>query len=177
MPNRINRLMCQEYADRLRDAEYMIAIGYEGLDIDGTNALRAELEEKNMMMLFVKNRIVRRTFEEEFGITGVDGILDGQCAFVRGEDPVAMARTLRDFAKEHKQLQFRGAVIERTVLDEAGAKDLAEAASREELQARVAGAALAPGANLAGAALGPGAAIAGCIKSLIEKLEETESAA
>lgn len=171
MPNLVNTLMLEEYVRRYEARDYLIAVGYEGLDIDGTDALRAALEEKDMGMLFVKNRIARRAFEK-IGVPDVDRILEGQCAFVEGEDPVAMARAIRDFAKEHKQVRFRGAVVEKTVLDEAGAKDLADAASKEELQGRVVGAALSGGANLAGALLGPARVIAGCVKAHIDKLEE-----
>lgn len=176
MPNRVNRLMLSEMQERYRDAEYLIAVGYEGLDVHETNAFRIELANKNFEMRFVKNRIARLAFDG-LGINGVERILNGQVAFVQGEDPVAMARVVRDFAKVHKQLAFRGAVIEKTVLDEAAAAELADAASKEELQGRVVGAALSGGANLAGALVGPGRMLAGCVKSLIEKLEEKEDAA
>jgi len=171
MPNLVNNLMLEEYTQRYRDKDYLIAVGYEGLDIDGTNAFRAALAEKEMQMRFVKNRIAKLAFEQ-IGVQDIDRILEGQCAFIEGADPVAMARAIRDFAKVHKQVRFRGAVVEQTVLDEEGAKGLADAASKEELQGRIVGAALSGGANLAGALLGPGRTIAGCIKALIEKREE-----
>ena len=171
MPNIVNRLMLQEYKERYQDAENLIAIGYEGLDVEATNVFRGELEKNGMSMKLVKNRIVRRAFEE-LGIDGVESILTGQTAFVAGGDPVAMARTIRDFGKTHEQVVFRGAIVEKTVLGEAEAKGLADAASKEELQARVVSAALSGGANIAGALTGPSKKVAGCIKSLIEKLEK-----
>jgi large subunit ribosomal protein L10 len=176
MPNRINDLMRQEYMDRYRDAENLLVVGYEGLSVEETNAFRNELAARSMGMFFVKNRIVKLAFDE-IGVPEVAEILDGQCAFISGADPVAMARTVRDFAKEHKAVQFRGAVVENTVMGAEGAKDLADAASKEELQGRVVGAALSGGANLAGALLGPAGTVAGCVKALVEKLEEEEGAA
>lgn len=171
MPNRVNNLLLAEMKERYEGKEYLIAVGYEGLDITGTNAFRTELANKNMTMKMVKNRIAKLAFDQ-IGVAGVDTILKGQTAFVVGEDPVAMARTIKDFAKEHKEVVFRGAVVESTVLDEAGAKALADAASKEELQARIVGAALSGGANLSAAMLAPAKNVAGCIKSLIEKLEK-----
>ncbi|MHC4872423.1 MAG: 50S ribosomal protein L10 [Planctomycetota bacterium] len=175
MPNRVNRLLLSEMKERYTGKDYLIAVGYEGLDITGTNAFRAELANKNMNMTMVKNRIAKIAFKE-IGVDGVDSILNGQTAFVVGEDPVSMARTIRDFSKEHNEVVFRGAVIENTVLDEASAKGLADAASKEELQGRIVGAALSGGANLSAALLSPAKNIAGCLKTLVERLEEKESA-
>lgn len=176
MPNRVNQLLLGEYRRDFKGREYLIAIGYEGLDVAGTNALRGELVKQSFDMKFVKNRIVNIAFKE-MGVDGLGSILKGQCAFICGDDPVAMARTLRDFAKEHKQVVFRGAVLEGTVLSSDAAKSLADAASKEELKSRIAGAAMGPGAQLAAAVLSPGSAIAGAIKAHMEKLEEAGTAA
>lgn len=171
MPNRVNQLLLNEYTERYKDAEYLIAVGYEGLNVDQTDAFRTELFNKGLPLKMVKNRIASIAFKE-LGLDGVDDMLKGQTAFVQGEDPVAMARTIKDFAKEHKQVVFRGAIIEGSILDDKGAKGLADAASKEELQARVVGAALSGGANLAGALKGPASVIAGCIESIVDKLEK-----
>ncbi len=171
MPNRVNRLLLSEIKQRYEGKEYLIAVGYEGLDITSTNAFRAELASKSMNMTMVKNRIAKIAFKE-IGIDGIESILNGQTAFVVGDDPVAMARTIRDFSKEHKEVVFRGAVIENTVLDESSAKGLADAASKEELKSKIVGAAISGGANLSSALLSPAKNIAGCVKSLIEKLEK-----
>ncbi len=174
MPNRINRLMRQEMVDRYRDAEHLIAIGYEGLDVVRTDALRATLADRDLNMRLVKNRIAKLAFEE-IGVPGVDRILEGQVAFVRGTDPVRMARTIRDFAREHHEVVFRGAVVERTVLDAEAARGLADAATKEELQGRISGAALGPGGRVGGALLGPAGTLAACIQGLVSMREKAEA--
>ncbi|MBN1256699.1 MAG: 50S ribosomal protein L10 [Planctomycetes bacterium] len=175
MPNRINTLMLQEYTERYRDAAYLVVVGYEGMDTHATHALRNKLAENKLQMKFVKNHIAKLAFEA-LGMADISNILEGQCAFIVGTDPVSMTRIVRDFAKEHKALQFRGSLIENTVLDQKATAALADAASKEELKGQVVGAALSGGANLAGALLGPASQIAGCVKSLVAKLEESEAA-
>ncbi|MFH0910587.1 MAG: 50S ribosomal protein L10 [Planctomycetota bacterium] len=174
MPNRVNTLMLRELTARYAKSDTLIAVGYEGLDVQSTNALRRVIAGKNLRMRMVKNRIAKLAFDE-LGIRGVERILAGQVAFIEGGDPVAMARTIRDFAREYKQVVFRGAIVERTVLDSEAAKGLADGASKAELQGRVVSAALSGGALLCGALLGPAARMAGALAALAEK-GKTEAA-
>jgi large subunit ribosomal protein L10 len=74
--------------------------------------------------------------------------------------------------KKKPVMTIRGAYIEGEVLNAAAAAVLNKMPSRVELQGRIAGIALAPGAGIAGALLGPGRILAGCVKSVIEKKEK-----
>lgn len=176
MPNRVNQLLLGEYARDFKSSEYLIVIGYEGLPVNETGKLRGQFAGQGFKMKFVKNRIVSLAFSQ-MGVDGVKAILKGQCAFVYGDDPVAMARTIRDFAKEHKQVQFRGAIVEKTVLKAADAAGLAEAASKQELKSRIAAAAMGPARKLAAAVVGPASMVAGAIKAHADKLEKNGAAA
>ncbi|MHC4885516.1 MAG: 50S ribosomal protein L10 [Planctomycetota bacterium] len=171
MPNRVNTLMLKELEERYRDADYIIAVGFDGLSGDDTYALRGEFAEKDLSMRVVKNRITELAFKN-LEVEGIGSILNGATGLVTGTDPVAMARTIKDFAKSHQALTFRGAVIEGEILDESRAKGLADMASREELLGQVAGAGFTVGGNVSSAITSQGGRIAGCIATLIENLEK-----
>lgn len=175
MPNRINQLLLKEYTKTFENGNDVVSFGYEGLNIEGTDALRTQLEERGYEMLFVKNRIAKIAFAE-MGRGDVTSILSGQTAFATGEDPVALARFLVDFQKQHSELKIHGALVENTILNDDGVKDLSKSPTKDELKAKIVGQALGPGASVAGALVGPGSTIAGQIKSLIEKLEEGDAA-
>ena len=175
MPNRVNALLRKEFTEQYREKEYLVAVGFSGLSAEETCDLRTDLKGREMEMHVVKNRIARLAFCD-LGVENIDLILTGETALVEGQDPVSTARALRDFAKEHKALQLRGAILEKQVLDAEQARSLADMKSREEMIGDIAGAALSGGANLAGALLGPARMVAGCVKSLIEKLESGEEA-
>jgi large subunit ribosomal protein L10 len=119
----------------------------------------------------VKNRIVNIAFKE-IGLPEVKDICCNQTAFAYGEDPVAIARFMVDFAKANQSMKVHGAMVEGVILDEAGAKDLAKSPTKEELKSQIVGQALGPGAQLAGALMGPASTIAGQIKSRVEELEK-----
>lgn len=176
MPNRINLLLVKEYKERFSNGANIVSIGYEGLNVENTNLLRAQLEEREVGLLFVKNRIVNIAFKE-MDRPNISPICNGQTAFAFGEDPVAIARFLVDFRKEHNELKLHGAYVEGTVIDEAGVVDLSKSPTKEELKGQISGLALSPGARIGGALKGPAGIIAGQVKGLIEKLEDGGEAA
>lgn len=175
MPNRINTLLMKEYTSRFGNGHDIVSIGYEGLNIKNTDKLRNELAAKDISLLFVKNRIAQKAFEE-MGRGDISPILEKQSAFAFGEDPVAIARFLVDFQKEHKEVKIHGALVENTVLNESGVVDLSKSPTKEELKAKIVGQALGPGSSVSGAMVGTGRTIAGQVKSLIEKLEKGDAA-
>lgn len=176
MPNRINLLLMKEYKERFGNGSAIVSIGYEGLDVENTNLLRGQLEEREVGLLFVKNRIVNLAFKE-MDRPEVAPICKGQTAFAFGEDPVAIARFLVDFSKEHNELKLHGAYVEGTIIDDKGVIELSKSPTKEELKGQISGLALSPGARVSGALLGTARTIAGQVKGLIEKLEEGGEAA
>ena len=176
MPNRVNQLLLKQYTDAYQSVGSFISVGYEGMNVKATNLLRTRLAERNVRLLFVKNRIVQRAFRE-MSRPDVAPICIGQSAFVDSEDPVGLARLLVDFQREHKELKIHGAVVEEQVLDEKGVLDLSRSPTKEELKGMIVSQALGPGGRVAGALLGPARTIAGQIKKLVEKLEGKGEAA
>lgn len=171
MPNRINQLLLEEYKTRFAGVANVVSVGYEGLPVSKQAALRNDLAQKNIRFCFVKNRLVNIAFKE-MGLVDVSGICSGQTAFAFGEDPVAIARYMTDFAKTNPEFKIHGAMVESTIINAAGVDGLSKSPTKEELKAQIAGQVLSPGANLAGALKGPAGVIAGQIKARIEELEK-----
>lgn len=177
MPNIVNRLLLKEYKERYDSTASLIAIGYDGLDVERTNRLRGALEAQEIRLDLVKNRIARIAFRD-MGLPDIDPILLGQTALATGgEDPVAMARFFVDFRKENKEVKIHGALVEETILDEEAVVSLSKSPTKEELKGIIAGQALSPGGTLSGALLGAGGMLAGQIKTMIETMEENGEAA
>jgi len=174
MPNRINKLLFQEYTKFFGKAAAVFSIGYEGTTAVDVDKFRGKIEAGKYNVLFVKNRIANAAFKE-LGIENVISICKGgQAALLStDEDPVALARFLVESAKEMSTLKLRGAVVEGTILDGKAVDSLSKGMSKNELKGKIVGQAMSPGANVAGAILGAGARIAGQLKSRIEDLEKS----
>lgn len=171
MPNRINQLLLEEYKSRFEGLQNAISIGYEKLPMKKQGQMRDEMSAKGIKFCFVKNRLANIAFKE-LGLPEISGICSGQTGLAYGEDPVAIARYVMDFAKANPEVKVHGAMVESTVLDAAGVKALSTSPTKEELKSRLVGQFLSAGGNVAGALMGPASTIAGQIKARIEELEK-----
>jgi len=124
---------------RLNAATATVLTEYRGLSVDDLAELRARLRDSDASYRVVKNTLTRRAARDA-GLDLPDELLIGPTAitFCAG-DPVAAAKVLRAFSREHPALIIKGGVLEGRVLGAAETSGLADLASREELLARLAG--------------------------------------
>lgn len=112
---------------------------YRGLTVAGLADLRRQLLEAGARYVVVKNTLARIAAREA-GYDGLDDILTGPTALaICEQDPVAPAKAMRRFAREHPELVVKGGILEGRVVDAATAERLADLESREELLGRLAG--------------------------------------
>jgi large subunit ribosomal protein L10 len=169
----IKGLVQKEYESQFAGVEEFVVIQTTGLGGTENNRMRGALLEKGIQLTMVKNSLMRRAMELLGHPAAKDLFLTGPCTVAYGGDSVVdVAKELNEWANKCQAIQFRGAYLDGTLLDGAGAKSLAQMPSRRELQGQVVQLALSPGAKIASALAGPGGVIAGCLKSLIEKKEK-----
>jgi large subunit ribosomal protein L10 len=112
---------------------------YRGLTVTELAELRARLREAGADYRVAKNTLARRAAVDA-GIEELTELLEGPTALVFcKEDPVAPAKALKAFAKDHPALVVRGGYLDGEVLDEAAAIKLADLASKEELLQQLVG--------------------------------------
>jgi len=99
----------------------------------------------------VKNTLALRALAEA-QINGLEAFLGGPTALVLGgSDPVAAAKVLSDFAKEHEKPAIKAGLVEGKAVTPEQVKQLAALPSKQELLAQLGGALQAPMAGFAGA--------------------------
>lgn len=123
----------------LQAASATVLTEYRGLTVSALQELRRELSKVDADYRVVKNTLARRAVDE-VGLDVPDELLTGPTALtVCWGDPVAVAKVLRRFAKDHPELVVKGALMDGELLDEAATRGLADLASRDELLATAAG--------------------------------------
>ena len=88
--------------------------------------------------------------------------------FING-DPVAPAKALTTFAKEHAALELKGGLVENQVVDANGIKAIAMLPSREELIAKLLGTMLNPIVGFARVLNGPVEAFARTVAAVADQ--------
>jgi large subunit ribosomal protein L10 len=133
-----------EVRRRLDESSAVLLTEYRGLDVTAMADLRRSLRSAGGEYKIYKNTLVRRAVAD-LDVEGLDDLLVGPTAlaFVQ-EDAAAVAKALRDFARDHEALVIKGGLLGDSFLDEGQVRVLADLPSREELLARLAGAFQAP---------------------------------
>lgn len=138
-----------EIAEKLDKATSCVVVDYRGLTVAEVTELRNKFREADVEYKVLKNTLVRRAAKqinkmEEFN----DEKLVGTNAFaISYEDAVAPAKVIKDFAKDHPNLEFKMGYVEGEFYDAAKLESLASIPSREELIAKLLGSLKAPVSN------------------------------
>ena len=96
-----------ELKDLMTGSKGVILVDYCGLTVAEDTDLRRKMREAGVTYMVAKNTFVRIAAKEA-GIEGLDSFLEHNTALAfSAEDPVAPAKILSEFAKDHKALEIK----------------------------------------------------------------------
>jgi large subunit ribosomal protein L10 len=133
-----------EIADQIKAAEAIFAVDYRGISVAQVAALRANLREADARFRIVKNSLSERAADRA-GVETLKPMLTGPTAlaFVRGDAALA-AKALNDAARRLNLLEFKGGLLNGTVLSADDVRSIARLPSRDVLYAQLVGTVAAP---------------------------------
>ena len=172
----MNRTEKQELIDTLHaefdKSPHAILVDYKGLTVPAVTEFRRKVRAAGSRYRVVKNSLALRAAKgtpleklaPQFdNMTGV--------AYT-GQDPVALAKVLVDFAKDNPNLVFKGGIVSGDqLLDTAGVKALSTMPSLPELRSKLLGLMKAPASQLVRLLNAPASQLARVLKAQQEKLE------
>ena len=128
-----------ELTDAFRESSAAVLTEYRGLTVAQLKELRRSLAG-NATYAVVKNTLTKIAAKQA-GVDTLDPLLEGPSAiaFITG-DPVEVAKSIRDFGRNHPLLVVKGGVLDGKALSTAEVRKLADLESREVLLAKLAGA-------------------------------------
>jgi large subunit ribosomal protein L10 len=133
---------------RSETAQAAVLTDYRGLTVDEMTDLRAQLRESGVFFQVVKNNLVKRAVEGT-DLEPLTEHLKGPTALALAEDPVAAAKVLSEFAKDHDDLEIKVGVLSGKEMAPAEVAALAKLPSREQLLTQLAVGLNAPATKLA----------------------------
>lgn len=151
MSNNLDRkkLVVEEIKEKFEKAKSVVVVDYRGLKVEEATELRKIFREAGVEYKIYKNNLVKLALEgTNFESLAIDLKGPNAIAFSYG-DPVASAKILKNFAKDHKNLELKSGVIESVHYDLEGIKAIADIPSREVLIARFLGSVKSPVSNFA----------------------------
>lgn len=137
MPNPKKEAIVESIRERLERATVCVLTDYRGLNVQEVTELRKRFREAGVEYKVLKNTLTRLAAQKA-GIVGLDRYLEGPLAVAFGyNDPVAPAKVIFAFSKDHKNLEVKAGILQGKVIDAAGVKALADLPGREQLLAMV----------------------------------------
>ena len=144
----IKKQVMENLKDKLQKANGVIVTEYQGLNVGDLNDLRSKLRKVSCEYHIIQNTLLHLASQNS-DYTAIDDTLKGPTAvcFVYG-DPVAPAKVIMDFKKDHEKLKVKAGLIEKKVVNEKELKSLASLPSRQVLLSMLVSRLQAPVANL-----------------------------
>jgi large subunit ribosomal protein L10 len=139
-----------ELTAKLRSANACYLTDFTGLNVKSITDLRRRLRKAGVEYLVVKNTLAERALHGS-ELPDIGEFFRGPTALVIGhQDPVAPAKVIADFAREHDNRPVvKAGIVERRAVTAAQIDALAKLPPREQLLALLAGALAAPMAQFA----------------------------
>jgi large subunit ribosomal protein L10 len=172
----MNRTEKQQMIDELHKefeaSPHAVLVDFRGLSVPAATEFRRKVKAAGSRYRVVKNSLALRAAKgtplEKLGakLEGTTGIA------YTGTDPVALAKVLMDFAKDHPALSVKvGVVSGSQVLDASGVKALSAMPGLSELRARLLGLLQAPASQLVRLLAAPATQLAQVMKAHQDKIE------
>jgi large subunit ribosomal protein L10 len=161
-----------DLTERLKTSQTLVVADYRGLTMTQIDELRGRLLEHGAKFSVVKNTLTRRAAEAA-GADALLALLEGPTAiaFLEADgDPVAVAKALRDVARDTRVLAIRGGVLEGAVISAEDVENLATLPPADVLRAQLLGAIAGPMTTIVGLFTAPLRDLVGVIDARIDQL-------
>ena len=139
MPAQSKYEMLDKVNASLEASQGFYVLDYRGLTVKEAQELRRQIREANGSMKVYKNNIVKIALEQA-ELPSLDDVLVGTCSYVFfGDDPVSVAKVLKEFANKTKKTEVLGGIADGAALNAEEAKAYADLPTREQLFGQIAG--------------------------------------
>lgn len=150
MNTEAKQVVVDELAEKLRGSAAFYLTDFTGLNVKSITDLRARLRKAGVEYLVVKNTLAERALQG-LDLPDIAEFFRGPTALVIGrQDPLAAAKVVADFAKEHdNRPALKAGIVDRRAVTAEEIARLAKLPPREQLLAELAGALESPMAQFA----------------------------
>jgi large subunit ribosomal protein L10 len=170
----MNRTEKQTLIDGLHEefgkSPHAILVDFRGLSVPAVTEFRRKVRQAGSRYRVVKNSLALRALKDT-PLEKLTATFDGTTGVAyTGADPVALAKVLVDFAKDHPSLVVKaGLVAGDQLLDPAGVKALSTMPSLPELRSKLLGLFSAPAGRLVRLLSAPGSKLVRVLAAKAEK--------
>ena len=128
--------LLETYREGLANSPHAFLIDASGITVPQITELRNKVRASGGQYVVVKNRIALRAIEGA-ALEGLGGEFVGPTAVAYGDDPVTIAKALKEFADGVPNFEFKSGMVDGRPIEASQVSELASMPSREELIAKL----------------------------------------
>ena len=164
--------LIEELHKELEASPHAVLVDFRGLSVPAATEFRKRMRASGSRYRVIKNSLALRA-SKGTALERLEAKFEGTTGIAySGDDPVALAKVLVEFAKDHPALSVKAGVVSGTqVLDAAGVKALSTMPGLPELRARLLGLLQAPATQLVRLLGTPATQLARVVRAHQDKLE------
>jgi large subunit ribosomal protein L10 len=164
----------KELNETFKGNSSVLLINFTGVNVEDSTNLRRKISEMECGYRVIKNRLALRALEDT-SLEELKEHFEGPTAIAyTGGDPVALARVLKAFIKDHPAMSFKAGIVEGQAVSASEMDHLAGLPSRPELLTKLLYLLNAPLTHLATALQSPLRDLASVLSQLGEKREQDQ---
>jgi large subunit ribosomal protein L10 len=129
--------LVKEINENFASHDSFYLLDFINMPVAKTMELRKQLRESSYPIKVVKNRLALRALTEDLPEDLRDHFRGPTAIAFASENPLQLARMLRDFSRQHKVLKFKAGLLEGQFLPEDKFEDVANLTSRDDLIAKI----------------------------------------
>ena len=138
MVNVRKKEIVNEIQELLKDKENVFLIDFTGVDANKTNQFRREIKKNDGLYKVLKNRLFKKAVEDKKYFDSIKDFTVETTGFVfAGEDPTAIAKSLKDMEKDNEDFRIKGAVFLEDILEREQILKLADIPSKDVLLSKL----------------------------------------
>ena len=158
-----------QYKKWVEESDGMVLTNYHKLSVKDISNLRKEIRESGGEFHVIKNTLAKRAFEES-GREWKEGVFSGPTALgVSYENLSGLAKTLKNFAKEHGTIEIKGGYLAERLVTVEEINTLADLPPMDEMRAMLLSTIATPASKLVRTLAEPGRQVAAVLKSYSEQ--------
>lgn len=165
--------LIDELHKELESSPHAVLVDFRGLSVPAATEFRKRMRASGSRYRVIKNSLALRA-SKGTALERLEAKFEGTTGIAyTGDDPVALAKVLMEFAKDHPALSVKAGVVSGSqVLDAAGVKALSTMPGLAELRARLLGLLQGPATQLVRLLGTPGTQLARVMKARQDKIED-----
>jgi large subunit ribosomal protein L10 len=168
-----------ELKDKLGRATSVFVADYRGVSVQGINQLRSKLRSEGegaFEYQVTKNSLLRLAVADTDAVALSDQFTGPTAVAFSYGDPIALAKLLVDYTKEHEVFELKGGYLDGRAIDAGEVATLATLPSLDGIRSILVGLVQAPATKLVRLLAEPGAQLARLVEARRGALEESGGA-